>query len=317
MKQRLLQFIYFIGRPFTFLAAYWFKGLLAKRINDSEDKMLMKIGVLPVGDHYYQPLINPKKHLKYSLRKDRILTGIDFNIEEQLQLLSSFNYQDELLQFPTEGGNSKTYFYNNRSFGSGDGEYLYNMIRHFKPRKLIEIGSGNSTLMARNAITKNSVKDLSYHCEHICIEPFEEAWLENLDIELIREKVETLDRSIFQQLNANDILFVDSSHIIRPQGDVLYIIQQLLGSLKKGVIIHFHDIFSPKDYPDAWIMKKHWLWNEQYLLEAFLSHNDSFKIIASVNYLAHYHQKELKDKCPVYARQENREPGSFWIQKIK
>ena len=110
-------------------------------------------------------------------------------------------------------------------------------------------------------------------------------------------------------------MFIDSSHIIRPQGDVLFEILEILPVLSSGVIVHIHDIFSPKDYPDKWILKEHRLWNEQYLLEAFLSNNRDFEIIGSLNYLMHNYPKELKSVSPILNKQENREPGSFWIRK--
>jgi len=108
-------------------------------------------------------------------------------------------------------------------------------------------------------------------------------WLKDIGVELIREKVENIELDFFQQLEENDILFIDSSHIIRAQGDVLYEFLEILPSLKIGVFIHIHDIFKPRDYPNHWLLDKHLLWNEQYLLEAFLSNNSDFKIIGSLN----------------------------------
>lgn len=105
-----------------------------------------------------------------SLRKDRRLFGIELDVEEQVQKLDRFDFNEELLKFPI----TKTVeleFYYNGSYASGDAECLYNMIRFFKLKKIIEIGCGNSTLMAQNAIAKNKLKDLNYNCQHICIEP--------------------------------------------------------------------------------------------------------------------------------------------------
>lgn len=79
--------------------------------------------------------------------------------------------------------------------------------------------------------------------------------------------------------------------------------------------MHVHDIFTPKDCPDEWVYDRHSLWNEQYLLEAFISFNSEYKIIVALNYLRHNHTKELAEKCPVFATQEGKEPGSFWIVK--
>lgn len=210
------------------------------------------------------------------------------------------------------------YSFTNDTFAAGDSEFLYNIVRHFKPRRLIEVGSGNSTLMTIEAIRQNQKENPSYVCQHICIEPFERPWLEKLNIQLVRQLVENVDKEVFRSLEANDILFIDSSHIIRPQGDVLCEYLEILPSLKPGVLVHVHDIFSPKDYLDAWLMEDMKLWNEQYLLEAFLSHNHDFKIIGALNFLKYKAPKELSASCPVFGEApENYEPGSFWMQKLQ
>ena len=105
------------------------------------------------------------------------------------------------------------------------------MIRHVKPRRLIEIGSGFSSLMAVAAIDANRRQDRGYTCRHVCIEPFERPWLQELDIELVRMRVERCDKALFTDMQANDILFIDSSHVIRPQGDVLFEYLEILPRL--------------------------------------------------------------------------------------
>ncbi len=316
MKQRLLQIIYFLGTPITVLSAYWFRGILRKGINPTEDSILMKAGILPIQDHYYQPLINPKKHLRHPLHQARTV-DIDWNLDKQLRLLNAFDFKNEILEIPMDKPETLGYYYNNPSFGSGDAEYLYCMIRHFKPKTMLEVGSGNSTLLSTKAIQKNREEQPDYTCHHLCIEPYEEPWLETLNLEVIRKPVETLDIDLFKQLQKDDILFIDSSHIIRAQGDVLHLILTVLPQLNKGVIIHFHDIFTPRDYPEKWLIQDHYLWNEQYILEAFLLYNDHFEIIGATNYLSQNQQDLFQKKCPVFATQSHRQPGSFWIQKVQ
>jgi hypothetical protein len=313
---KVLNLILTILSPFTLVSTLWLKFIKLSGINGISEKIFMSIGLLPIVDQYYQPLINPKKYLTKSLRDDRSLIGIDFNVQQQLDLLKKFQFNDELLKFPLDKNNENEFYYNNGTFLSGDAEYLYNIVRHFKPKSIIEIGCGNSTLMIRNAIKTNLINDGSYNCNHFCIEPYEQPWLDKIEIELIREKVEQIDISFFQKLQPNDILFIDSSHVIRPQGDVLFEYLEILPILKPGVIIHIHDIFSPKDYLNNWVLENHFLWNEQYLLEAFLSFNSKFKIIGALNYLAHNYTKEFVDKCPIFGKQSG-EPGSFWLIKTE
>src|SRR5687768_8102392 len=210
--------------PVTLFASIWFKycRMLPPQSMPVTEGIFMRTGVLPVIDHYYQPLINPKKHLKKSLRDDRRLPGINWNIEEQLDLLNKFRFNEELNQIPLEKTNKLEFYFHNNSYLAGDAEYLYNIIRLKKPKKIIEVGCGYSTLMIQNAINKNKSEDGNYHCEHICIEPYEMPWLEQLNIIIVRKRVEDFDTKFFKQLNENDIFFIDSSHIIRPQGDVLF-----------------------------------------------------------------------------------------------
>jgi hypothetical protein len=139
-------------------------------------------------------------------------------------------------------------------------------------------------------------------------------WLEKTGVTVIRERVEKVDKALFLELSENDILFIDSSHIIRPQGDVLYEYLELLPNLNKGVIVHIHDIFSRRDYLKQWIVDEVKFWNEQYLLEAFLTGNREWKVIGALNYLHHSYFDKLKQTCPFLTKE--REPGSFYIQKI-
>ena len=116
------------------------------------------------------------------------------------------------------------------------------MIRKFKPNNILEIGSGFSTKMILNGISKNKDDDINYTCSLKCIEPYEYLPLEKLKVDVIKERVEKVDIKLYDELKENDILLIDSSHIIRPQGDVLFELQNIIPSLNKGVLIHFHDI---------------------------------------------------------------------------
>ena len=214
----------------------------------------------------------------------------------------------ELLSPPSD----ETEFYiENGAFESGDAEFLYSMLRFLKPRRLIEIGSGNSTKIARNALLQNAL-ETGESCDHVCIEPYENPWLEQLGIKIIREPVEMVGLDVFQGLEAGDMLFIDSTHMIRPQGDVLFEYLQLLPSLASGVYVHVHDIFSPRDYPDQWVRNNVMMWNEQYLLEATMGNQDRYEVVAGLNYLKHTEFDLLLGVCPYLT--EEREPGSFYLR---
>jgi len=274
-------------------------------------KVLLRVGVFPILDHYYEPLFDAAR-LDSGAGKKRELKGIDWNLTEQLRLLQSFEFGGELHDVPTSKQDETTFHINNDSFGSGDAEYLYNLIRLKKPKRIFEIGSGNSTLIAAKAVKKNREKESGYHCKHVCIEPYEMPWLEKIGVSVLRQKVECIPKEFFLELAVDDLLFIDSSHIIRPQGDVLYEYLELLPALNSGVIVHIHDIFSPNDYSNL-CQGLGRFWNEQYLLEAFLMSNSEWEILGSLNYLQHNHYQELKENC-LFLTPE-REPGSFYLRK--
>jgi hypothetical protein len=235
------------------------------------------------------------------------------NVSGQLALLEKFHFNEDLLALPLEPQKTHSFHYHNGNFESGDSEFLFNIIRHFKPANIIEIGSGHSTLMTMHAIERNRATDSSYSCNVKCIEPYEKPWLERTGAEVIRQKVETIDPNFFQVLGRNDVLFIDSSHIIRPQGDVLFEYLEILSTLKSGVLVHAHDIYTPKDYGDRAVLDESKLWNEQYLLESFLSFNNQFTVIGSLNHLWHHHREQLTRVCPILEQEPYRQPGSFWF----
>ena len=170
----------------------------------------------------------------------------------------------------------------------------------------------NITSLISEALRLNAV-EVGIKGNHVCIEPYEQPWLENFqDIEIFRKKVEDIELKFFQSLNANDLLFIDSTHIIRPQGDVLYEYLEIIPTLKSGVYVHVHDIFTPRDYPEKWIREGVTFWNEQYLLESTLSNNLSYKVVAALNYLKHENYVALKKVCTYLT--EDREPGSFYFK---
>ena len=273
----------------------------------------MKIGVFPIVDHYYEPQFDFRK-LKQPLSQDRNLPGIDWNISGQLKILASFSHSSELERLLQEESSTRRYRPDSVLFGPGDAEYWYQLIRLIKPGKVFEVGSGNSTLIAIEAIRKNREADPNYSCKHICIEPYEGPWLEGTGVLVIRKKIEDFDIKFFSELGENDILFIDTSHVTRPQGDVLYEYLELLPTMNKGIIVHVHDIFSPKNYPKLLLEERVRFFNEQYLLEAFLSHNSSWKIIGALNYLHHHYYENLKSVAPFLT--PDKEPCSLYMRKV-
>lgn len=278
-------------------------------------KIYLNTGVVPIRRHYYEPFFDPSD-FRYCQEEDRELPGVDLRVEHQLSLLDKLNYQSELQSFPLLSNGRREFYYYNDFFAPGDAEFLYVMIRDLRPKRIIEVGSGNSTLMILNALNANGKDNPEYRCELTCIEPYESHWLEERGISVMRKRVEEIDTVFFSTLESGDILFIDSSHVIKPQGDILYLYLQILPLLRSGVFVHIHDIFTPRDYLNHWMVDKLQLWNEQYLLESFLSMNKDFTVIAALNYLKHHHFERLAAVCPILANKTASEPGSFWVQRV-
>lgn len=263
---------------------------------------------------YYEPTY-PLDHLPADTRGERPLPGVDLDPAAQLALLERCVWADELRAIPTVKAGPAQFGYDNPAFRYGDAEMLYNFIRLFRPKRIVEVGSGESTLMASLAIAANRRDDPTYVCQHSCIEPYEMPWLESTGVEVVRERVEHVDPARFAALEANDILFIDSSHVIRPFGDVLKEFHEIVPSIAPGVLVHVHDIFTPRDYPEAWLREERRLWNEQYLLESFLAFNSAFEILSAVNWLKHNHFEALDRACPPVGEHPEAEPGSFWFRR--
>jgi hypothetical protein len=311
----LLPFVDVLLAPLVYPAAWLLKLIRHAGVQRMPlcRKALLQVGVFPIRDHYYEPQFD-HRHPQPAFSEDRDLPGIDWNLPGQLAMLERFTFAHELADLPQEQTDTHHFYLKNGTFESGDAEYWYQLIRTLKPRRIFEVGCGNSTLMAIQAIRRNHKDDPHYQCEHVCIEPYEVPWLEEAGVTVVRKKVEDVELAFFHQLQADDIIFIDSSHIIRPQGDVLFEVLEILPTLNQGVMVHIHDIFSPKNYLRQWLEKNVLFWNEQYLLEAFLCHNRSWKIVGALNQLHHHHFDRLKTVAPHLTPQ--REPGSFYLQKI-
>lgn len=275
--------------------------------------MFRQIGLFPIRNHYYEPQFI-FQNSQHDFSQPIELNGINWNIDKQLNLLSDLHFTNEIEgAFPSASENMDEFHFNNHAFEAGDAEFLYQLIRLKKPQRIIEVGSGFSSRIAARAIKKNQQENPEQKVEHICIEPYEMPHLEKQGFTVIRDKVENISPAFFEKIEKNDLLFIDSSHIIKPAGDIIHLYLHILPTLPSGVIVHIHDIFSPRNYPTEWLTNEIRLWNEQYLVEAFLTHNNQWEVLATLNLLKHSHYSCLKKVCPYLT--PTHEPGSLYIQK--
>jgi Methyltransferase domain len=266
--------------------------------------------VTPV--HFYQPLPDTRT-LEEELweRRDQ-LVGVEMNLEAQLHLLREVfpRYQKELPALPLTQDEAKGGFYMcNGRFENLDPLVTYAMVRHFRPRRIIEVGGGFSTLLLDLAARANGASSV------VCIEPYPDDFLASDPARakaLVRRKVEDLDLAFFEQLEPCDLLFIDSSHVVKTGGDVTFLFLQVLPRLRPGVMVHVHDIFLPYEYPREWVMGKHYFWTEQYLLQAFLAFNSEFEVVFATSYLAAYYPADL---AAAFTSAPMLHGGGFWMRR--
>lgn len=277
-------------------------------------RMSDRLGVFVRDAHFYEPTYR-EQDLPEKTDVERSLPGIDLNEAGQLAMLEKMTFAEELKAIPRHQPSDVEYGYDMTQYGPGDAEMAYNMIRCFKPKRIIEIGSGASTLISRRAVAMNLQEDPAYSNTQTCVEPYLQPWLESIDgISVVRERVEHLDLTMFDELGENDILLIDSSHVIRPWGDVLCEYAEIIPRLKPGVLVHVHDIFTPHDYPELWLRQERRLWTEQYLLEAYLAYNSKVEVMCATNWLMHNHFDALSKACPILLERPESEPGAFWFR---
>lgn len=270
----------------------------------------------PAG-HFYSSVISldevrEKQDEIWPTALPEILSGIDLRTEEQLRLLAEFESFDKDFLFPVDKEKRFRYFLSNPFFSYGDGFILFSMIRYFKPKRIIEIGSGFSSalMMDTNDLFFNSEIGLTF------IEPFPDNRLRHLigkaeeKIQLIKEEVQAVGLDLFKSLEAGDILFIDSSHIVKTGSDVHFILRKILPSLKNGVLIHFHDIHFPFEYPKDWVLSG-FGWNEVYYIHAFLMYNEEFRIRMFNDFLSKCHS----EKSTSTSLMSKAAGSSLWLEK--
>ena len=282
-----------------------------------ENKQWKKYSRVPPG-HYYSPIVNvpqikEKEDVLWGKKVDQI-KGIRFNDQEQLQLLKDLSHYYQELPFTEQQTDELRYYFNNTFYSYTDAIVLYAMIRHYKPKNIIELGSGFSSAVMMDVNEKffSNTINLTF------IEPYPKRLNSLLKEEdskrhkIIVQDAQKIDLDVFKVLEKGDILFIDSTHVAKTGSDVNYILFSILPSLKEGVLIHFHDIFFPFEYPKKWVYQGN-NWNEIYFLQSFLMYNDTFKIKLFSHYM-HRFYKEAFNTMPLTYKNTG---GNLWLEKIK
>lgn len=246
--------------------------------------------------HFYSPVVNISE---VTGDKERIFgpktpAGVDLNEQSQVKTFSILSQYFAEMPFSDGPDGRHRYHYNNTSYAFGDACIYWGMLGHLRPNRIIEIGSGFTSALALDAIDHF---ELQTRCTFI--DPNPQLLLTTAapigpQHEVIAERVQTVDPTIIEQLEANDLLFIDSSHVVKTGSDVHFELTEMLSRLRPGAMVHFHDIFYPFEYPHKWVVEENYSWNELYYLHAFLMYNSSFEIIYFNDYFKKTHSEIIQ-----------------------
>jgi predicted O-methyltransferase YrrM len=271
--------------------------------------------------HYYSPVPSIKDLRRDSSRifdrSRKVLPGIDLRESEQLALLEALAPFYANHPFPETPQDDTRYFFDNYWFERADALFLFTMIRRFRPAQIVEIGSGFSSAV----MLDTNERFMERRIRLTFIEP-EAGRLRQLlrdedagSVTLLEKPIQQVDPAVVEQLRANDVLFVDSSHVSKAGSDVNHILFEILPRLAPGVLIHFHDVLYPFEYPKEWF-ELGVSWNEPYLLRAFLQYNAEFQIRFWNDFMMTFHNETISRLMPLCARRPRfGVGGSLWLQK--
>lgn len=249
------------------------------------------------------------------------LPGIALNESTQIRLVEEFSEFQQEMTLPEKKARDYRYYFDNDFFSYGDGVFLYSFMRHFKPKRVTEVGSGFSSALMLDV----NDRYLNGETQFTFVEPYPDRLFSLLSdrdkhsnsVEI--KAVQHVDSAAFTRLEEGDILFIDSSHVAKTYSDVLHILFNILPSLNRGVIVHLHDILWPFEYPISWLEGGR-AWNEAYFLRAFLQYNQSFEILFFNSYMELHQREILAKRMPLALKLPSSTitPGnsSLWIRKI-
>lgn len=293
-------------------------GKLRQQIRD--------IGRYPAG-HYSSPIPKHDDILVYlqsrkiqqransTLTEDNNieLPDIHLNKESQFEILQEFKNFYNDLPFHEQPHNGLRYYYDQGYFCYADAIFLYSFLRHTKPKRVIEIGSGFSSAV----ILDTADFFLNHHPEITFVEPYPDRLINILKpqdkeiVKIIERKVQEVPIETFTSLQPGDLLFIDSSHVIKCGNDMHFLMFDILPRIPVGVFVHFHDIFYPFEYPAEWLLTGRY-WNEDYFLRAFLAYNSEWKVYFFNTYVAAIFKKFIAEYMPLCLKNTG---GSIYIQR--
>lgn len=277
-------------------------------------RLARRLGFHLVRADYYSPIPDIDRLPASTWEVAAPMPGVDLRLDDALALLEGDLAAHIAEYAPPDGppGTASGYHRDNFMYGQMDGEVLYAMVRHLKPRRIVEVGAGWSSLVISDAARVNA--DEGQAPQRRIFDPFPSSVLlrsqDRLDVQAM--PAQDIARDHFDWLQAGDILFVDTTHTVRPAGDVLRLLLEVLPSLDPGVVVHVHDFFRPFEYP-RFLLEMGLFWQEHHLLQAFLAFNDSFTVLLPNHALARAQPQRVHAVVP---RLTSVAPGSaLWLRR--
>lgn len=270
-----------------------------------------------VRHDYYSPVPDLPALREDIWDRRSAIGGVELNSAAGIEFVES-----RLASFITElhvplhdPGEPGEFFLRNGAFESVDAELLYGVIRDVRPRRVIELGSGYTTLLINMACRMNEREGT--RATHDAYDPFPREHIVGTALpeptRITPISATEVPLETFEELEEGDVLFVDSTHTVKLGSDVNFVILDVLPRLQPGVVIHFHDIFLPWEYPRSWFTEMRYFWAEQYLLQAFLAFNGEFEVVIPGQAIAREYPERLRRVIPSFA--EGASPGSMWLQR--
>jgi methyltransferase family protein len=249
-----------------------------------------------IPDFFYTSVFAPAD-LPASVWEGRFDACGEWDLARQKQFLKetpAFREDLASLPFAPNAADESVYHWGNDQFSHADAALYHALIRRFRSKRVVEVGSGHSTKLAVKALRENGSGTL------LCIDPHAPAWLRKLDgpIEIRQEPVQATKDSVFLGLETSDILFIDGSHISKTGSDVNHLFLRILPRLPAGVVVHVHDICLPYEYPKNWSEDVLCYWNEQYVLAALLANSTKFEILLGIYFVQRNDYEALKPFVP-------------------
>ena len=275
-----------------------------------------KQGAYPAG-HYYSPIPSSEDILGYLRSRDPMhleLPDIKLNKESQFRRLQEYQRFYDELPFPEKQSPDCRYYYDQSWFCYADAIFLYSFLRQTKPRKIVEVGSGFSSAVILDTLERF----LPQQTEITFIEPYPDrliSILKNHDKNkhlILNTRVQEAPIEVLRSLGPGDLLFIDSSHVVKCGSDVSFLMFDIMPQLSSGVFVHFHDVFYPFEYPPGWLTAGRY-WNEAYFLRAFLAYNSEWNIYFFNTYIGFVFKDFIKENMPLCLKNSG---GSLYIQRI-